>query len=117
MSKDNRMALERHELLSDVAKQVSLILKEYNIAEADADEVGNAVTNHLSEHWGGQVIIIPKDHIYKITQRDLEIFDKVTHNNMHEVAKEYNLTINGLYRVLRRIRKRAIDLKQPGLFE
>lgn len=116
-SNDSRMAHLRHELLTDIADQVTLILKDFNVASEKAEQAGVAVSNHLSEHWGGQLITFPKDHLFKITQRDLDIFNKVNANNMSAVAKEYGLTVNGIYRAIKRIRKRAIAERQPDIFD
>ncbi|HTF98639.1 MAG TPA: Mor transcription activator family protein [Cellvibrio sp.] len=116
MSNDSRMAHLRNELLTDVCDQIAKVLLEFNIEPAKAEHAGSHVANFLAEHWGGQLITFPKDHLHKITQRDLEIFEKVTAANITEIAKEYGLTVNGIYRVIRRIRTRAISEKQPNLF-
>lgn len=110
------MSHVRHELLTDVADQISVILKEYNVDPVKAEQAGAAVSNHLAEHWGGQLITFPKDHLYKITQRDLQIFQEVDAHNIHEVARKYNLTTNAIYRVIKRIRRLAVAERQPDLF-
>lgn len=115
--KNSRMEHLRHELLTDIADQVTMILRDHNIDAEKAEHIGADVANHLAEHWGGQLITFPKDYLYKIVQRDLDIFQKVTANNMGAVAKEYGLTVNALYRVIRRIRKRAIAERQPDIFD
>lgn len=116
-SNDSRMAHLRHELLTDIADQITLILAEFSVDPEKAEQAGVSVSNHLAEHWGGQLITFPKDHLFKITQRDLEIFNKVNANNMSEVAKEYGLTVNGVYRAIKRIRKRAVAERQPDIFD
>ena len=115
-AKQSRMEHLRHELLTDIADQVKFILVDHGIDEERATHAGNDISNHLAEHWGGQLITFPKDYLFKIIQRDLDIFNEANSNNMSEVAKKYNLSLNGLYRVLKRIRKRAIASKQDDMF-
>jgi Mor family transcriptional regulator len=106
----------RHEMLSDTADQVALILREANVAPELAEYAGHLVANHLAEHWGGINFVMPKDNTFKIITRDLQIFDEVNASNMQSVARKYNLSENAIYRIIKRIRARAIAEKQPGLF-
>lgn len=113
---ESHMSRVRHELLTDVADQIEIILREFNVDPAKAEQAGAAVSNHLAEHWGGQYVTIPKDFLFKTTERDLAIFEELNRDNINELSKKYDISVNGIYRAVKRIRKRAIAEKQPGLF-
>lgn len=107
----------RHQLLADTAERVARLLLDYNVPEDAAEQCGSAVADDLATHWAGQNLTFPKDYRYKLTRRDLEIWDKFTGNNQRELAKEYNLTVNAVYRLLKRIRRQAIARNQPDIFD
>ena len=101
----------RHELYEGTSAQVKkFLLEELDLGLNDkhAEWLGNQLSNFLSDYFAGQTLTFPKDHYYKIDERDFEIFEKVNSRNMMEVAREYNLTRNGLYRVINRIKGRAV---------
>ena len=113
------MAMEelRHELLADMAQQTEDLLKLYGIDESVADQVGCAVANHMADHWGGQLINIPKDYFYKLSQRDLDIWNDFTGNNHATLSKKYNLGIRAIYKIIDKMKKLMIERNQPGLFD
>lgn len=109
--KDTRAKHLRHELYEGIGAQAKeFLLKEVDLGltEKHAEWLGNQLSNFMSEYFAGQTLTFPKDHYYKIDERDFEIFNKVNRNNFMKVAREYNLTRNGLYRVIKRIRNRAV---------
>jgi len=106
----------RHELLSDVSDRVKNLLLDYGLPKEAAEQCGSAVADDLCTHWAGQNITIPMDYWYKLTQRDLEIWDKFTGNNHLQLAREYNLTVNAIYRIIKRIHRRAVSKHQPDIF-
>lgn len=110
------MSRVRNELLTDVAKQVEIILAEFNLDPEQAEQAGLAVSNHLAEHWGGQYVTIPKDFLFKTSRRDLALFQELNRDNINELSKKYNISVNGIYRAVKRIRKQAIAEKQPDMF-
>jgi Mor family transcriptional regulator len=110
------MSCTRHEFLDDIASQIKQILIDNNVDASLAEQTGIDVSNHLSEHWGGQVFSVPKNHLFKITERDLAIFNEANRNNMHAVARKHGISVNAVYRALKRIRRSAISKSQPDMF-
>lgn len=101
----------RNEVYEGASAQVVKFFKEEVNLPLDEKQMAwlaDQLCNYLSEYWAGQTITFAKDYYYKIDSRDFEIFDKVTSQNFKQVAREYNLTPNGLYRVINRIKHRAI---------
>lgn len=107
----------RHQLLADAADRVARVLLDYNVPEEAAEQCGSAVADDLAMHWAGQNITIPKDYRYKLTQRDLEIWEKFRGHNHLQLAREYGLTVNAIYRIIKRTKRHAIARQQPDIFE
>lgn len=112
----SRMEQTRHELLQDIADHAEAIMKEYGIEAAVAEQVGTAIADHLAEHWGGQLINFPKDYLFKLAERDLQIYNEFTGANHTELARRYQMTVRGIYKVIARVHKREVDRRQPRLF-
>lgn len=106
----------RHEFLADIVDHISTILKENSIDDEKADATALDVANHLANHWGGQNFSFPKDYTYKVSQRDLAIFQEANRDNIHEVARRNGISVNAVYRAIKRIRPLAIAKSQPDMF-
>lgn len=109
--------VRRHELLADVAEQAArLAMKNLNVAEDAALDFGNHMADFLSEHWKGQNVYMNADAAFKLSKRDLEIFQRMERGNAHELAKEYNLSYVRIYQIYKRCLAAARAKAQPGLF-
>lgn len=109
------MEQARHELLSDVACQITEELKVFGIDVEVAGQVGDAIANHLAEHWGGQTICYPKDYVFKLNARDMEIYNRCNGSNHMQLAREYKLSVRAVYKLLKRVRRRITDRTQHQL--
>ncbi len=110
-----QMADRRHELLEDMVKQITLALTEFEVDKDVAEQCGCAVADHFATHWGGQIITIPKDHFHRLAERDLEVFHRFTGANHAALAREFDMSVRGIYRVLARVQRRDIDTRQGRL--
>lgn len=110
------MEQQRHELLSDVADLVAVVLEDHGVEVGLAEQCGAALADRLAAHWGGQLINIPKDYRFKLAARDLLIYEEFTGNNHADLARKYDMTVRGIYKIIERARKRDLDYRQPKLF-
>lgn len=116
MSRDGSvMEGRRHELLEDVHAQTATVMLELGIDADVADQVGCALADHLAQNWGGQNFTIPMDHHYRVSKRDQEIYSKFDGRNHHVLAREFNMSVRGIYKVIKRIRAKG-DPDQHSLF-
>ena len=113
----SRMETARHELLSDIADQIALVLHELNIDGDVAEQCGEVIANHLAEHWAGQHITIPKDYAHKISARNLQIWEEFDGSNHRELAKKYGITPNAIYRIIKQTHRLAMNATQADFFE
>lgn len=110
------MGNRRHELLSEVAYYVESLAIEHGVSKDVSEQLGVNAANLLAENWGGQMISIPKDHFYKLAERDELIYTDFKGNNWGELVRKYNMTENGIRRVINRVHKRIVNKLQPDLF-
>lgn len=114
--KPNRMAELRHELLTDLEQKVISFLQEQGVPTEAAEHTAINLVNHLADHWGGQLINIPKDHRYKIASRDLEIYNAFDGRNHAALAREFSLSVRAIYDIVKKVQKLITDETQGSLF-
>lgn len=102
MAKSERMVIRRHEILVDVADRTFEILKRFGLNDDDAQAAADCVVDDLSDNWGGQCITVPRDMNYRNAKRRQAIVDGFNGFNHSELAKEFGLTTNAVYKILRR---------------
>lgn len=115
--KVSRSEKNRAELLLDVATHASHLAVELGFAKDVSDQLGSALADHLAEHWAGQIITIPRDYAFKLSERDLKIWEEFDGHNHSQLARKYDLSVNAIYRLLKRTHRRAMSLKQNDMFE
>lgn len=110
---DNRAA----ELIADVEDQVAACLVSVSqIDRQSARVTARQVAAHLSKHWGGQLLYIPKNHLGRLSERDEEIWRKFTGNNHAALAIEYDLTMQQIYKIVREAAARHRAKMQTDMF-
>lgn len=110
--------IRRHELLADLAEQTAkFALEKLGIDEDQALEFGNHLADFVCTHWNGQNIYMVSDAQYKLSKRDLMIFQRMERGNAHELAKELGISYVRVYQVYKRCLTAARAKKQPQLFD
>ncbi|WP_420554018.1 Mor transcription activator family protein [Neptuniibacter marinus] len=116
MSQPNGMEELRSELLDEVSSYTTKILTDHGIDDAVAEQSGFALAEFLAEHWGGQLINFPKNHLYKLARRDMQIYNEFNGRNYPQLARKHNMSIRGMYKLIERVHKRRLAETQPDLF-
>ncbi|XKM14278.1 Mor transcription activator family protein [Orbaceae bacterium ac157xtp] len=111
------MSIKRHELLTHVSTSVASEAMDFGLPEDIAAQLGDSVANVISELFGGQNFTFPRDYIFKLNQRDMQIYDSFKGNNYAELSQKYNMTERGIRKVIDRVHKRVMKQKQPALFD
>lgn len=115
MTRESNMEPRRHELLEDVHAQVASMAQTLGVNSDIADQLGCAIADHLAQNWGGQNFTFPMDFHYKISRRDQQIYDDFDGHNHARLAKQYGMSVRGIYKVISRVRAKG-DPNQPDLF-
>jgi Mor family transcriptional regulator len=111
------MGARRNELLAEVAQNTAATARDLGIQEEIAEQLGAAVADALADHWGGQVITIPKDHFFRLSQRDRKILDEHRAGaSFGALARRWSMTERGVRILIRRARARDRNLDQHDLF-
>ena len=106
MSFKSRMAERRNELFEDLVLFVERHLIEYGEPAAKANVLANALADYISDHWGGQMLSIPKDHRRKLCLLEIEIYRQFTGDNYGELALKYGMGERGMRKLIARVKAR-----------
>ena len=79
--------------------------------------VFNEVVYAPINNWGGQNVYFPMGMVWKVSQRDREIFLEFDGRNHHELARKFGVSLQWIYSVVKRVRKEELDRMQGKLFE
>ena len=105
IDRDSNMASRRNKFLTDFMDWARSHLGHHVSPEA-ADLIASDMTDRLADHWGGQLINIPKDYRWKLSQRDAQISREFKGYNLGELAQKYNVHERSMRKILSRIKKR-----------
>ncbi|MEN1655852.1 Mor transcription activator family protein, partial [Pseudomonas aeruginosa] len=62
-------------------------------------------------------VYFPMGMVWKVSQRDREIFREFNGRNHHELARKFGVSLQWVYSVVKRVRKEEISRLQGQLFE
>ena len=110
---DNRAA----ELILDLEAQlVACLVSVSNIDRQAAKVTARQVSAHISKHWGGQLLYIPKNQAGVLSERDKEIWAKFDGRNHAALAQQYDLSMQQIYAIVRESMAIERAKKQQDLF-
>ena len=118
VDRDSNMAIRRNQFLTDFMDWARSHLGHHVSPEA-ADLIASDMTDGLVDHWGGQLINIPKDFHWRLSKRDAEIYAAFNGYNLPELALKYNMHERSMRKLLNRVKKRmakAADRRNRDLF-
>lgn len=104
MIDETRNGVKRNALLEDVVRVAAAQMVEHEVPENVAAIAAHALADHLSDYWGGQVIVFPRDYLYKLAKLELEIYRKFDGHNYDELARAYGMTDRGVRKLISRVR-------------
>ncbi len=71
------------------------------------------LVDYLSSYWAGQTVTFPKDAIYKLTLKELEVWGLFTGDNYDQLARQFNMTPRGMRKLVSRINARIKASARP----
>lgn len=105
------------ELLLDLASHVAAQVKALcGVSQETADAVGLAVADFMSGHWGGQLLYFPKGMARKLSARDMEIYTRFNGSNHADLARENDVSLQHIYRIIKIVHAGEIAARQGGFF-
>ncbi|MGE4191829.1 MAG: Mor transcription activator family protein [Pseudodesulfovibrio sp.] len=115
MSNESKTRQRATSLLDDLANKVAQrARKDLKVSKGMAEQFGADVAEDISEDWGGLNFYLPKDIVSKVRSRDAQIYDEFTGDNHEELALKYDMSIQYIYRIVRKERERR-SVRQHAL--
>ncbi|APC14561.1 DNA-binding protein [Pseudomonas frederiksbergensis] len=105
------------DLLSETIEPMAKVIQESLGVSADLAEATSVEITTLFAHlWGGQVVYVPKGVCIQASRLHQKIYDDFTGRNHHEVATKHGVSVQQVYRVVKRMRLAIIARNQRDLF-
>lgn len=105
------------ELLIDLADHAAAALKEKTQLDKEAcDQLGQEIAIRMAFNWGGQIVYFPEGHQLKVAELHLKIYNRFDGTNQAELATEFGISLQHVYRVLKAVHAEEIAERQGGLF-
>lgn len=105
------------EILLDLAKHIEVgLVEKLNATEADAKSFSVEMAQVIAKNWGGEVIYIPRNLVLLLSERDKKIYDEFNGMNHRELARKYNVSMQWVYAIVKRIGKEEIAKRQLDMF-
>nr|WP_298214635.1 Mor transcription activator family protein [Acidovorax sp.] len=82
-------------MLEELQAVIARQLEEMGTAPDAASVIGSSAVDYLSTYWAGQVMTFPKDAQYKLTLKELEIYDQFDGLNKDDLARRYDTARDG----------------------
>lgn len=102
------------ELLIDLADHIADALTELGpVEEPRAAQIGAKIAERMAGVWGGQNIYFPMGLSMRISQRDQEIHAKFTGANHAALAREYGVSIQWIYKIVKTMHRDQKAARQP----
>lgn len=105
------------ELLADLADRISDHLDRIKLLdEATARQIGEDIAYEMADAWGGQLIYFPKGKFALLSKRDRQIFSEFTGHNHADLARDYKVSVQHIYRIIKIMTRRELADRHGDLF-
>jgi Mor family transcriptional regulator len=91
------------------------LVEQCELPEAQARESMREIAHNLARNYGGSYMYVPKDSEFRLTQRDMEIYQQLIGGNANEVARRHNLSVQQVYAINRHVREKMLRDRQRPL--
>lgn len=108
---------EMPELLKDLADKTAKILQDRIEIDPDlAAHVGSELARSIAESWGGQTVYVPQALGMFAHERDERIYSEFNGTNHAELARKYQISMQWVYSIVKKMRAIKFKQMQPSLF-
>lgn len=105
------------EILMDLAEHIRVELSEkYHLEDSVAKQAGVDIAQRIAQVWGGEVIYIPRAVLFALSERDLNIWREFNGTNHRELARKYNVSMQWVYQIVKRVQKEEMAKRQIDMF-
>lgn len=68
-------------------------------------QLGKQIAGLLAKQWAGQIVYFPKEIEQKLSARDLELYSRFNGLNHAELAREYAVSLQHVYRIIKEVQR------------
>lgn len=106
------------EILLDLAEHTRVMLvQKHQFDDEKAKQIGIELAQCIAENWGGEVIYIPKALLIALSERDLAIWQAFNGTNHRELARKYNVSMQWVYQIVKKVQKEEVAKRQFDMFK
>ena len=114
---ETNVDIRRHEMLQELAESAAdHLIRKHGLDQEVACDLGNHMADFLCTHWKWQNVYIPADTPFKMSHRDLRIYQRMARGNAPDIARDEGLSFVRVYQIYRRLLAINRAKLQPGLF-
>lgn len=112
---------EKHriaEFLQNLQDYTVHVLQQHklNITDEVANKIARDITDLTRKNWGGSNIYFPKNDFGQLSARDQVIYNKFRGDNILELVREFNVSEQYIYRIIKYKRAEDIASRQREIF-
>lgn len=101
-------------VLDDMKDELTTMLVKRGVDPQDAQKIGHEMKAHFHSHWGGQIVYFTKKDL---SDRDTQLYEKFNGNNKEQLIREYGITEQTFYTIIKRARLAYVEKNQIPLFD
>lgn len=91
-------------------------LMDAGIEEAKAVDLAHRMAEHMCRNWGKQLIYFPEYDSQERLVRNARIFAECNGTNFAEIAHDYDLSIQAVYRIYKMVMRDEVSKRQLQIF-
>lgn len=104
------------EIFSGMAQDITDALMEHGIDAEHAKRVAWEATEKFRRRHGGELVYVPKGMAYDLSARDRDIWEKWNGRNAQALCREYDVSVQHIYRIVAAMRSQEVEKRQGKLF-
>jgi Mor family transcriptional regulator len=104
------------ELLEGLAVRAAELLCAEGLSKDKARVIGFKLAESVRQDWGGQLVYVPVGTGYEISERDREIWEAFKGDNHEQLARQFDVTVVHVYRIVKKMAQAARARDQRDLF-
>jgi Mor family transcriptional regulator len=115
---DSKNESRGNEFLDAVFALIAKTLIDTVVMDRDrAEAVADQVVADISESWGKVLVYIPQGRKRKALTMWRALYDKFTGTNYLELSREFGISLQWCYKIVRTMRKQVLAERQPDIFD
>jgi Mor family transcriptional regulator len=96
-----------------LARMIRKYAGDVGISDAQAEVLAREMAHEICQPWKKQTVYIPEDLGFDLQERDRKLWQAFTGNNHDELAKQFDLSVQTVYALLKRMSAEVKKRQEP----